>query len=154
MPAIPNTRGRRTRSPRPQNGDHATSDGEISSVSGNPHHLHAHRLRHLYPDTGGRQFTALLIDPKDDQTVGVLVGDDQELPGRIDGEIARHLDLTRLMAAGSEVACLGVDGEDGDAIVAAVGAVEELAAGVNLHLGGAVVAGAGGDHRRGSGNQH
>ena len=136
MPAIPNTRGLRSRNPRPQNGDHATSDGKTRNISGNSHHLHAHRLRHLYPDTGGRQFTGLLINPKDDQTVGVLIGDDQELPGRIDGEIARHLNLTRLMAARSEAACPGVDGEDGDAVMAAVGPVEELTRRMNLHLGG------------------
>ena len=66
---------------------------------------------------------------------GVLVGGEQERAGRVDAEVARGLAAGRLVADRREPAGRGVDREDRDAVVAAVRAVEELARGMDLHLG-------------------
>src|SRR5262249_59886843 len=53
---------------------------------------------------------------------------------RVDGKVARGLDALALVAGGGELAGVGVNGEDGDAVVPAVRAVEKLARRVDHHL--------------------
>jgi len=68
----------------------------------------------------------------------LLVGSEQELAGGVDAEVARGGAPGGLVAKRGQLTVLLVDPEHGDAVVAAVRAVEKLAAWVNEHLGGAV----------------
>ena len=68
----------------------------------------------------------------------MLVGSKQELAGGIDAEVTRGGASGGLVAKCGQLAVLLVDPEHGDAVVAAVRAVEELAGGMHKHLGGAI----------------
>ena len=84
--------------------------------------------------TGGGETTGLRIDFEDDHRATVLIGG-QEVGSRwIDAEIARGLAPGGLVAGGGQQSRDGVDREDRDAVVPAVGAIEKLAGGVDLHL--------------------
>ena len=67
--------------------------------------------------------------------IGVLVLGQEEGPGRVDREIARVLAQGWLVAGGGQLARGRVNLEDGDAVMAPVRSVDELARGVDLHLG-------------------
>ena len=60
------------------------------------------------------------------------------MAGGVDAEVARDFAPGGLVAKCGQLAGLFVNPEDGDAVVAAVGAVQKLAARVDEHLGGAV----------------
>src|SRR5215475_12782849 len=84
---------------------------------------------------GGREFSGGLIDSEFDDVVGVLILGKEEFAGGIDCEVARFL------AAGGydfylhESAVFLVDAVHGERIVAAIGGVEEFAAGVQFDFG-------------------
>ena len=68
----------------------------------------------------------------------MLVGSEQELAGGVDAEVARSGAPGGLVAKRGQLTVLLVDPEHGDAVVAAVRAIEKLSAWVNKNLSGAV----------------
>ena len=64
-----------------------------------------------------------------------LVGGQQPAAGRVDAEVARGLALGGCRFDRGQSAVVRIDGEDGDAIVAPVRAVDEPAGRVDLDLG-------------------
>ena len=65
-----------------------------------------------------------------------MVGGEKKGAGRIDTEVARRLAPGRFPLNESQFAGLLINDEDGDAVMSPVGAVDELAGGVNAYLGG------------------
>lgn len=71
--------------------------------------------------------------------VGILVRGEKIGARRIDAEIPRGLATGRFMLDESELAGFFVDGENGNAVVTTIGAVNEFARRVYANFGGAVV---------------
>ena len=101
-------------------------------------HPDADRLAELDLVAGELEFAGIQIDAEYGHVVGLLVGGEQELAGGVDAEVARGGSPGGLVAKRGQLAVLLVDPEHGDAVVAAVRAVEKLAAWVNEDLGSAV----------------
>src|SRR5262249_59700653 len=80
------------------------------------------------------QPACLLVNAEDGDRVPLLVADQQVLARRFDREVARHLDRLLLVPCRSQLAAVGIDPEDRDAVVTAVGAVQELARRMHHHL--------------------
>ena len=102
--------------------------------------LDAHRLRNLDDLAGGRQGAVLFIDAEDHDVVAVLVGDQQEVAAGIDGEVARPVAAGGFVAQRGEAARGGIDGEDGEAVVPTVRAVEEAPVRREVYVGAVAVA--------------
>ena len=79
-------------------------------------------------------------DSEHDQIVGILVGRDEKISGGINGKISRRFALSGLALDERERSLRAINAEDGDAVMAAVGAVEKLARGMHGHFGANVVA--------------
>ena len=75
------------------------------------------------------------VDSEDDDAVAALVGDETEFTGRVDVEVSRRFDIGGFVLDEGQRSFGPADSVDRDAIVAAVGAVEEPAARMNAHLG-------------------
>ena len=76
-----------------------------------------------------------MIDLEDGDVIGALIAGDDVLAGRVDAEVARRAAERFLVAGSGELAGFFVDREDRQAVVTAVGAIDELAAGMNLDFG-------------------
>src|SRR5262249_35556502 len=100
------------------------------------HELHAHRHRTVHRAASWRQPAGFWVNSKYDQTVAVLIGHDEERARRIDAKIAGRLDSLPLMADRTEFPCRGIDGKDRNAVVAAIGAVDESAGRMHLNFRG------------------
>src|SRR5262245_58839362 len=98
--------------------------------------LNAHRLRHFRDYFRRLQFAALLVNAEDNDAVRILVGDEQELAGRVDIEVSRRLDLLALMPHRLQLAAIRIDGKYCDAVMPAVRAVHELAGRMHNHFRG------------------
>ena len=83
----------------------------------------------------GGQAACPRIEAKGDDGVAVLVGGQEEVPGRIEGEVPGCFPPCGFVPQRGEPAAPLVNGEDGDAVVTAVGAVNESAGGVNVDIG-------------------
>src|SRR5205814_1572390 len=105
------------------------------------HQPEADRGRRLELLAGGEEGARLRVDAEENDAVGVLVADDHPGAGRIDGEVPRALSSGRRVAERLQLAAAGFDAEDRDAVVAAVGAVEEPPRRVDRHLRGVVLPG-------------
>lgn len=72
---------------------------------------------------------------------GLLIGDPQSVAGGVDGEAAGNFaargDVFELL----ERSAFWIDGVDGEAVVAAVGGVEEFSVGVDFDFGSVIVGG-------------
>ena len=112
--------------------------GERLATSVLQNHPHADRLAERNLVAGELEFAGILIDAEYGHIVGLLVGSEQEMAGGIDAKVARGGASGGLVAKRGQLPVLLVDPEHGDAVVAAVRAVEKLAAWVNENLGGAV----------------
>jgi hypothetical protein len=112
--------------------------GERLATSVLQNHPHADRLAERNLVAGELEFAGILIDAEYGHIVGLLVGSKEKLPGGVDAEVSRSRSPGRLVAKRGQLPVLLVDPEHGDAVVAAVRAVEKLAAWVNENLGGAV----------------
>src|SRR5262249_20015766 len=99
------------------------------------HELDADRRGDLDRLAGWRELAGRHVDSENDERAGVLILREEELTGRIDREVAGSPPLCGLVAYRRQLSGPGVDREDGDAVVAAVRAVEELARGVDVDLG-------------------
>ncbi len=76
---------------------------------------------------GGVEVAGLGVDAEGDDGVGVLVGGEEPVARGVDGEVAGGLTPGGFVGKAGEAAGGLVDGEHGDAVVAAVGAVDEPA---------------------------
>src|SRR5579859_3933785 len=85
--------------------------------------------------TRGGKFPGLLIDVKDDDVVRLLVFGEQEVSRRVDFKAARFLAVGGGDFGQRESAFRGIDGIDGDAVVAAVGSVQKFARGMDFDFG-------------------
>ena len=98
-------------------------------------HYDAHRRGDLDRLAGGPEQAAGRVDVEDGHVVGVLVGGQEAAAGRVDGEASRGLALSGLVAREAEFARQSVDGENRNAVMPAVRAVNELARRVDGDLG-------------------
>ena len=94
---------------------------------------HADGLRHGDDTAGGGQAAGAGIDLEGDEVVAVLVGADQPLA------VGRELEIARVLAAAGRdlhqlERAVGLDREDRDALVAAVGGVEGLSVSTDCDL--------------------
>ena len=81
------------------------------------------------------------VDIKEDDVVAVLIGHQQASASRVEFEITRCFTLRREMVNHGQGPRLLVDGENGDAVVSAIGGEEKLAVRVNMNLCGVVISG-------------
>jgi hypothetical protein len=79
----------------------------------------------------GGQFSGRAVNPEDDERIGILVGGDQELAGRINIEVAGDFSLGGFVPNPRDAAGRGVNREDGDRVMPAVGTVDEPTVGMN-----------------------
>src|SRR6516162_4153111 len=86
----------------------------------------------------GFKFACLRVDLELHDGVALLVGDVKPLPARVDGEAAWKTDALRRETDQRERAGRGIDPIADDAVVAAVGGIEELAGRMDRDLGCAV----------------
>src|SRR5262249_43648771 len=111
--------------------------------------FHTYGERHLGRDARGFQCAGLRVYREHYDAIPVLSGDETKLTVGVDVEVARSLDPFGLMASRRQFAVLGIDAEDSDAVMAAIGAIEKLAAGMHHDLrrvaGAGEVLGQGGD---------
>src|SRR5579862_5604778 len=91
------------------------------------HKLHTHRSIYLERLPGRRELSGCLVDAKDDDVVRLLVCRQQKISARIDVKAAWNLALGRSVVDRCERPSLRVDGENRNAVVAAIGGVKELA---------------------------
>src|SRR5947207_425614 len=107
---------------------HAKRDSPLCALSTpDRYHFQADRHRDVYRTFSRPELARGSVDAEDDDAVRVLVGDQKKGAGRVDPEVAWRLDPVRLVAHVAQRARPRVDRENGDAIVAAVRAVEEFA---------------------------
>ena len=83
-------------------------------------HAHADRAGDVDRVAGEFQFAGFRIDTKYVHVVRSLPGRQQELPGRVDAEVARDFAANRFVPKRREFAGLSVDAKHGDAVVPAV----------------------------------
>src|ERR1039457_6027278 len=76
---------------------------------------------------GRGQPAHILVDTEKHYIVGVLVGCQEISTRRVDGEVTRHLPLCRDVLHQRERFGARVDRKDGDAVVAAIRGVKQLA---------------------------
>ena len=93
--------------------------------------LRLQRIRHRDGVALRRELTGGRVHAEDDGVVAGLVGDDDPATGRVEGETARGLAAGGNMLHEAQAAGLFVDRENHEAVVAAVGRVEEFAVGVD-----------------------
>jgi hypothetical protein len=84
------------------------------------------RERNLNPCLRRPETAGLLIDPKNDDGAGVLIGGDEELPRRIDREAARGFTLRRDAIDGRQRPACRIDAENRNAVVAAIRRIHKL----------------------------
>ena len=75
-----------------------------------------------------------LVDPKDNDTVPALVGNEAELARRVDVEVPRRFDIGGLVLDESQCPLGQIDPVNHNAIVPPVRAVEKLPARVHAYL--------------------
>src|SRR5713101_7003676 len=105
------------------------------------HYFDTDRHRNFYLVTGRCQLSRLRINAENNDAVTVLIGDQAKIPGRIDSEVARNLDVLRLVPCRGQPSGFFVDGEDRDTVMPSVGAVQKLSGGMHLHFRAGRVAG-------------
>src|SRR5262245_22765028 len=80
------------------------------------------------------QTPGLRVNPENHHVVRTLIGNQEEVPGRIDDEVSRPISFGRYVFDESRFACALVDGKDDDAVMSAVGAVQEFARGRDVDV--------------------
>src|SRR2546430_6470599 len=103
------------------------------------HKQHTDRRAHFDRLSGRRQATSGRVEVKDDDVFGILVRCQKIFAGRVDAKTAGRLALSRNVLEVSEPAGALINGENHDAVVAAVRAVEKLSIRMNLHFRRAVI---------------
>ena len=78
--------------------------------------------------------TGFLVDPKDDDTVPALVGDEAELARRVDVEVPRRFDIGPLVLDESQRPFGRVNPVNHNTVVPPVRAVDKLPAWVHAYL--------------------
>ena len=74
---------------------------------------------------GRREFARFLIDLECDYSIRILISDQQEAPCWINGKTSGELALCGFNVYIRELACVLIDLKDHDAVMAAIGAIEE-----------------------------
>src|SRR5579864_355596 len=108
------------------------------------HELDRHRRVGLEFLPGGREPPGVRIDAEHNQAIRILVSSNQKRTGRVNPEAAWSLSHRGHKFHLSEGAFRGIDREDGDTVVAAVGPIDELPGRMYLDFGSAVIVGDGG----------
>src|SRR5579863_2478710 len=93
------------------------------------HELHTNRGIYLECLPGGRQAACALVDVEEDKVVGLLIRDYEKVAAGIDVKAPGNRALSRSEAHRRQSPCLRVDGENRDAVMAAIRGVQELARG-------------------------
>ena len=101
--------------------------------------------------TGWAKAARARVDAENDDIVRVLIGREEKASRWIDAEAARHFAAGRLILHDCEFAAFRVDGKHGDAVVTAIGAINESARGMHFDLGSAVLFGVGVSRQSGNG---
>jgi hypothetical protein len=113
-----------------------TADGSSGVSENNRHRAPDHHdLAHR------RQHAADSINSERHDGIRILVGGVQELPAWIEREEARCLAFRRLPADRYQRSTLGIDCKNADAVVPAIGGVDEITRGGHGDLGPGIVAG-------------
>ena len=99
------------------------------------HPFQTNRVTHLNTFAGIGELTGFFIAFEDHHTIGFLVGHQQKIARRVDGEIARHVTLGTFMTNGGELAAF-INGENGNGVRwSAVGSIQEFTIGLNMNIG-------------------
>src|SRR5271165_6936949 len=85
-----------------------------------------HGRGNLHAFAGEGQLAAAAIDAENFDVVGVLIGDQEIVSGRIDDEVAGGFAASEKISNGGEDSGLWIDGKDGDAVAATVGNVQKF----------------------------